>query len=534
MRVAAGRFVTIWTVATLLMVPAFASGHIISDNSFSNVNWSQGFAQELFSGHLYPRWLPAMNEGAGSPVFYFYGPLPFYLTAPFHLIAGPRFAVLLGMWLMLGLSGQSFCALAANFVRSTAALTASAAYMAMPYHLLVDVWLRSDFGELAAYIFIPLCLLGAFRLAAEPAWTFGLAASLAGLLLSHLPTALLFAPFLAGICIYIAWQGNFATVMVRAATAACLGLGLAAAYIVPAILLQGLIHASNWEIYRPTDNLLFNGRAGGFDYFLDFSAVETVTVATIFAVGSFATDRKRQTPWTILAVVTFFLTSPAATYMWNAAPAVFDKIQFPWRVLSLLDIATCMLFALTLEAKIWRQAVVVRLMLYGLIAVTTLFAVYQSRDPAHGFARRSAEVEDYLITARVEPLEYIPSCLMLRKSEKLIRIADSIVKRSISQKVPDELGVFYYPFLAVYIDGKRAPTRCNPATGFIDIGPHHGNIDVVIHSTHEEQVGNDLTLTSLLIFLAGAISSSRTRLLRLFTKMRNAALSGSRNVLKER
>src|SRR5690348_2282877 len=93
----------LWAAATLLMLPAFVAGHIISDNSFLNVNWSRGFSEQLFAGYLYPRWLPEMNAGAGSPVFYFYGPLPFYLTAPFELVVSPRLAVLLGMWLMLAL-----------------------------------------------------------------------------------------------------------------------------------------------------------------------------------------------------------------------------------------------------------------------------------------------------------------------------------------------------------------------------------------------------------------------------------------------
>ena len=81
-----------------------------------------------------------MNGGRGSPCFTFYGPLPFYLTSPFVLFLSPRLAVVFGMWLMLALSGQAFYALAASIVRSNAALVAAGVYMAMPYHLLVDIW----------------------------------------------------------------------------------------------------------------------------------------------------------------------------------------------------------------------------------------------------------------------------------------------------------------------------------------------------------------------------------------------------------
>src|SRR5438552_13603249 len=344
------RTAIIWTVATLLMLPAFALGHIISDNSFTNVNWSQGFARQLFLGHLYPRWLPEMNAGAGSPVFYFYGPLPFYLTAPFHLIVGPRLAVLLGMWLMLGLSGQAFEALAANFVEETAALIASLAYMAMPYHLLVDIWLRSDLGELGAYIFIPLCLLCVFQLASGPRWTFALAASLAGLLLCHLPSALLFAPFLTVFCLYAAMRSDFATTIVRAATAAVLSLGLAAAYIVPALLQQNLIHAANWNTYLPSRNLLFTRRNLAFELLLDAIAAGALTIGAICVASAIRQKRwQRFAPWAIFAAAALFLASPVSGWAWDALPRAFDKIQFAWRVLLPLDIASCMLLALALD-----------------------------------------------------------------------------------------------------------------------------------------------------------------------------------------
>src|SRR5579872_866268 len=289
---------TIWIAATLLMLPAFVMGHIISDNSFTNVNWSEGFARRLFSGDLYPRWLPDMNAGAGSPVFYFYGPLPFYLTAPFHLILDSRHAVLVGMWLMLGLSGLAFQALALSFVKATNALVAALAYMVVPYHFFVDVWLRSDFGELGAYIFMPLCLLCVYRLASGAIWTFALAVSLAGLLLSHLPIALLFAPFLSAFCLYQSLQQRSTGVIMRGALGAFLGLGLAAAYVVPAMSLQHLIHADHWDTYKPADNLLFARLLYAFELFLDASVVIMTILAALYAKGLLnSTSWRRAIPW---------------------------------------------------------------------------------------------------------------------------------------------------------------------------------------------------------------------------------------------
>lgn len=269
------------------MLPAFVSGHVISDNSFLNVNWSQGFAAELFAGHLFPHWLPAMNGGAGSPVFFFYGPLPFYLTSPFVFFLSPRLAVVFGMWLMLALSGQAFYALAASIVRSNAALVSAGVYMAMPYHLLVDIWLRSDFGELTAYIFMPLSVLCALRLNAGQVWMIGLAFSLGGLLVCHLPSAVLFFPFLLGLCVYRAWQEQRASILVRAFIAVSFSFGLAAFYVVPALLLQHLIHAEIWtSTIRPSGNLLFSANPLPFELLLNAIVVSAVLNVATIAVSS--------------------------------------------------------------------------------------------------------------------------------------------------------------------------------------------------------------------------------------------------------
>lgn len=502
----------IWAFATLVMLPALAIGHIISDNSFTNVNWSAGFAQQLFSGQLYPRWLPAMNAGAGSPVFYFYAPLPFYLTAPFHLFVGKRLAVLLGMWLMLGLSGQAFHALAASFVRARIALIASLAYMAMPYHFLVDVWLRSDLGELGAYIFMPLCLLCALRLAAGPIWTFALAASLAGLLLSHLPLALLFAPFLTAFCLYAAFRGDAQAVIVRGATAAFLGLGLAAAYIVPALLLQHLIHADHWSIYRPVNNLLFVRLRFAFELFLDASALIVAALIAIYIRGLFAsTQWRRAAPWIGLAAAAFLLTSPLALFVWPLLPSIFDKVQFAWRSLALLDIAFCMLLAYTLEEGFWKPKIVFRTGLIGLVAIAALFLVYQGRKANFAPTGELLAYENVQIARHAETLEYLPSCRPFQDGDMSDGTSALIVERVIKERPPGELPVFHYPFLDVYSKGVAISTRCDRRTGFIVVGPHSDGLVIGTHLLEPERMGNIVEAASLAICLLGVIFSTRKR-----------------------
>lgn len=53
---------------------------------YHHLIFSSHFSEQLLQGELYPRWLTRMNGGFGSPTFFFYPPLPYYLTALFSWI----------------------------------------------------------------------------------------------------------------------------------------------------------------------------------------------------------------------------------------------------------------------------------------------------------------------------------------------------------------------------------------------------------------------------------------------------------------
>ena len=413
-RVAAGRYhaaLVVVVAATLLMVPAFWVGHINGHSSFLNVLWSEGFARQLFAGELYPRWLPGMSHGAGSPVFYFYAPLPFYLAAPFHLIAGPRMAVVLGCWLMLALSGLSFFYLARAFVGVGAALVAAIVYMAMPYHLLADIWIRAAIGEQAAFIFAPLCLLCAYRLGEGAVYAFGLAASFAGLLLSHLPSALALSPFLVGFCLWTAWRGQPVIVLARAAFAAVLAGGLAAAYVGPALLLQGMIRPERWSINLPENYFLLDGNTQPFMRFLDAYVITMGAVVAVAAIVLPRVTRDRRTlSWSAIVFAVLFLSTSLSWWVWGLSP-VLDLVQFPWRTLTFFELAACMLLALALDSKLPRAQLLLRLMIVVIVVMAAKSIIGRGglgQEPALVF--RSPAMEDAMLAAGADAAEYVPSC----------------------------------------------------------------------------------------------------------------------------
>lgn len=512
-RAAASRFSAVSVVvvaATLLMMPAFVAGHIVGHSSILNVVWSQGFSGQLFAGDPYPRWLPDVSRGAGSAVFYFYGPLPFYLTAPFHLLVEPRLAVVLGSWLMLALSGLSFFALAGAFVGRGAALAAAIVYMMMPYHLFADIWIRAALGEQAAFFLVPFCLLCAFRLGDDARYTFGLAAGFAGLLVSHLPSALIFAPFLTGFCLWTACQGRASAVLIRSALAAVLAGGLAAAYVLPAMFLQDMVQADNWGVHQPERNLLFTV-AGSFATFLALAFGVVCGVVMSAAVSMIAAQRGRAVaPWIVAAVVLVFLMTPLSGWLWQSLP-MLERIQFPWRALVLFELCACMLLAFVLDARPQGTRIVVPMV--GVCVIVTFIAFLFGRGVLGPEASlvNPIDVENAMIAIAADAPEYLPAC---GPPADPVDLATGkwtrIVERALAERGPGVLPVFYYPFLSVTADGAPVAIACDPATGLIaaDI-PAGAKVEITKTALPIERLGYAISAASLILLVAGMAYAGR-------------------------
>ncbi len=128
----------------ILTIPAISYGIFdAQDLVMFHLKWSKHFSEQFWSGELYPRWLLEMNAGLGSPTFFFYTPIPYYFSSLFH----PLFANDTQGWHQLSLSAS--LALVAsgltayiwlkNITNQNSAVIASILYMALPYHLAVDL-----------------------------------------------------------------------------------------------------------------------------------------------------------------------------------------------------------------------------------------------------------------------------------------------------------------------------------------------------------------------------------------------------------
>jgi hypothetical protein len=320
-----------------------------------NLVWLSNFSAQLAQGDVYPRWLMGMNHGAGSPVFYFYAPLPFYiLSIPAFLFGASKLVLQLGVgeWLLIALSGMAFYRFARARFAMQPAWLAAALYMLLPYHLEINLWWRQDIGELTNYIWMPLALHYADRLLAGERAIAGMALIYAAMMLSHLPSTLLFSIGLGCYVLVVAWRRHKARELVAFGIAIMIGIALAGLYWVPALFSEQYVRSEKlWTPYFDFHYWFFPieglPQIVGHDnvFALRLFAMIGLTSA-IFVLAWLNAYRWRHVVGRTalfsslaLIAVAWFLMSPWSETVWETLPELW-KVQFPWRIAMVVDLAT--------------------------------------------------------------------------------------------------------------------------------------------------------------------------------------------------
>jgi len=360
MRLAAGLAVA---VAVAVLVLFVALGVPPGHSAALNLSWSRHFTEALSWSAPYPRHLPGLWAGFGGNDFFFYAPLPFWLVAvlvaPLCAGCGAETEFVLGAALFLALSGLTCHAFLRSFFSPGAAAVGALVYVILPYHLLLDWVARQAVGEFAAFAFLPLVALGVERLRRGRGGGLALSLGVAGTALSHLPTALLAAHVFAILCLFLILGGNgparhrvtlFALVVWRAG----LGLMLAALYWLPAIVLLDRVSPDllftpyfepwNWLFGAGTDPL-GEGFVAGVVICL-VGAAPILLAALVHARGATLV-------WIVVPIAVAL-----GLNLWLAEPIwrhwIISKVQFPWRLMIFVDLATSVAAATLVACAVGR------------------------------------------------------------------------------------------------------------------------------------------------------------------------------------
>lgn len=306
----------------LLMLPTFLWGPGATHSHQYNILWTQHFGEQMAAGHLYERWLPRSFEGLGSPTFYFYPPFAYWISGAFRAVGLPLLQSinLAGLTLLVG-SGLAMHRWLAW--RGTKPLLGAALYMAAPYHL-YDLYVRGALAEATAFIWLPLIALAIERLP-DRRGILLLAFAYAGLLVSHLPLAMLTGLFLIAPMIALRLR-RARPVLCPAMAAGALAFALAAFYLLPALTLQSHVStAMLWgPDYRATDWSVWTA---------SFELFPCLAIGLILLAW---TDGPRF--WGLSAILIALASIRLIPFLWDVP--MLDKVQFPWRAFCIAEFAT--------------------------------------------------------------------------------------------------------------------------------------------------------------------------------------------------
>jgi len=321
-----------------------------------------------------PAWGPDWAFGYGYPFWIVYAPLATFVGELLHHFLRLGFEDSVKTVLALSILGSGLAMY--GFVRSwlgrNAGLVAAVAYMSIPYHL-VDTYVRAAVAESVALAFLPLALW-AFRAATlRPRVTAVIAAAFAyaAIMWTSNLVALIFTPGLAAyVLALLIWAGldekrrtagpfrplDFALRRgLPPLLGAVLGLGLSAAFFVPALIEQRYINQTQWfgKYYDPFQHFVYffqlfdpswgfgishpgpnDAAQGGMSFQLGAAAALLSLIAVALAHRRPAGQRREIWFWAGWAGVTIFLTLNFAAPLWRYLPPV-RYAQFPWRYLML-------------------------------------------------------------------------------------------------------------------------------------------------------------------------------------------------------
>jgi len=537
------------------------------------------FDAALRDGVWYPGWGTDHALGYGYPTFVLYSPLPYYGAEVFLLLGAGKVAAVKWIWALATVgAGLAMYVYARRVLCRLPGLLAAVVYVYAPYHL-VDIYVRAALAEYCAFVWMPLALL-AFHNLAEKATVRRLA--LAGLTygalwLTHNVTAIAFTPLLAAYVLFrlVAEQAGspstagrahgLGKVAGRAAVAlggAVLGLGIAAALILPNLLERRYIAQEQWvgQGYNYAQHFVYPfqllsgfwgydpalpGPADGMSFQLGVVPVILGLAATVLALRGHRPAGERAlilffAGATLLVVV---LMVPLSAPVWNLLP-IASLIQFPWRLLAVTTVAMAIVAsAVVVQARGTGQGVEPSRGHWGLLILVVVLASFTYTLPeytpvpdiAEGpllvlkFERDYPDMVGMTAWTQEQPSDS-PLVEQYLAGSPLVT-AEALAPGATVEMIraggaSDELWVrseggtalrfytYYFPGWRVFVDGERLPdSELRPETVYglltVDVPPGEHRVLLRWGDTPVRTAGKALTVACLVLALVLTAISSR-------------------------
>lgn len=533
------------------------------------------FDSALRDGVWYPGWATDQALGYGYPTFVFYSPLPYYVAEVFHLLGAGKVVAVKWTWALATVgAGMAMYAYARHVLGRQRGLLAAIVYVYVPYHL-ADIYVRAALAEYCAFVWMPLALLAFHRLVEQPgARRMALAGLVYGaLLMSHNVTGLVFTPALAAYVVFCLLMErrpqpsadldlkrsvepeaptgpSWTEVGRRGAMAlggAFLGLGIAAALLLPSFLERRYIVQEQWvqASYDYAQHFVYPfqfvspfwgyGAAGpgpvdGMSFQLGAVPLVLAAAAVLAALWRPARERALIFAFAAATVLLIVLMLPISALLWRILP-IASLIQFPWRLLALTAVTLALLSGLAvpsipgakLDARVMVMVLVAMLgsLAYTVPQYTPVPASAEGPQLTLEFEKKFPDMVGMTAWSKKQPsssplvVQYesgaplvTAQALAPGASVEMIRAggaSDELWVRS-PEGTALQFYTYYFPGWRVTLDGQRLPSsalRAEPPYGLLTVDMPPGEHRVLLRwaDTPVRAMGKGLTLACLALSL---------------------------------
>ena len=356
----------------LLLLPSlfFIFNEVIypGHDSWIHARWHTVFAEQVWSGDIYPRWLSNLRFGSGSPVMFYYPPMSYYfISGLYFLFPGNDFFYLrinVAHIIIIITSFVTMVIFLKTLIPNKSSVTpifGGLLYVAQPYFYLIDIYVRGAFAESWIFVIIPVIFLGIQIITRKTTLGF-IVLSLGTFLLitTHIVSAVFWLPIIVLYILYKDRSKQKGKLIINL-TAIFIGIGMSSAYLFTALSYQNYANLTSMYSYEKIlSSLVFNTKrfSLAIDSGLTFSNmifwISILTSLSIIGLLSFIKKIDSYIKfWIFISLVIVFLMSPISTTTWQLIPLLY-KIQFSWRLLPVLSFVLILLYARTLETLLNR------------------------------------------------------------------------------------------------------------------------------------------------------------------------------------
>jgi hypothetical protein len=482
------------------------------------------------------RWVPDLGGGFGNPLFNYYAPLPYYVGEVMYLaihdvLIAAKVTFALGFVIPF-----FFMYLFASMLWGSLGGSLSAIfYVFAPYHAR-NMYIRGAMGELWAMAAFPFVLWAFLRLRnhATPWNSLLLGVALATLIVSHNLSAMLLLGVIALLSlVQLAshWHLSYARLLV---VSGLWGLGLSAFYVVPMLLETGFVHfetmtsneLSYAEQFQGLRTLLLErpwflpASDGSTTVYYQIGAVHVLVWALSLCAVYWCWRQSKDLrlivlPLSVVIVASVYMITPSSAWIWDRV-GLLSYLQFPWRLLSLISLATSTAAgAALLLVRDQRGKVILWSVLVGLVVALNVgyFRPERFLDVSQtdlltdgGWDNlRMYAIGDFLPKAVQDPPTQPPSARYaqvagqttvtgLRSGSDWVAFDASSPSDAVVQ-----INTFDFPAWEVTVDGRDVAHEHDPSSGALRVTAPAGThaIEAHLRNTPARTVGNLISAAAL-------------------------------------